>query len=350
SMDAGSTVVVPTAAAPRPAMAAAPTTNKTTVPLSMPEPGVKRPFESVVPSSEIKTKSDEPSFMNQIIEGGKKAVNDVAKSFTQFIDDIKPAKIECLNKGYPKENGRECDCPKQWKGKRCEQRVCFHGGHPIQLADGTEVCRCMPEEFISGPNCDTVTCQNGGMALDGDVTGCECPTIYTGQFCESNIFVTNAHIGIPALVLLVFLCCCFLCRMDLCPRRPAPGSAPSGGRSAPHTRRGNSAGGRRQQGMRHEQPPLLQQQPMMPAAVAAAAASSSGGAYVIRLDTIPTFNPQMIGGVPIDEGKILEPPPPYDEALNARCTIEPPRYQELPPEGSQVRTVEETRERRATPR
>lgn len=41
----------------------------------------------------------------------------------------------------------------------------------------------------------------------------------------------------------------------------------------------------------------------MTAAVAAAAGGSGGGggAYVIRLDTIPTFNPQMIGGVPIEE-------------------------------------------------
>ncbi|GMR54265.1 hypothetical protein PMAYCL1PPCAC_24460, partial [Pristionchus mayeri] len=318
-----------------------------TVSLTRPDTSAKRPFSSVVPArGEDKTKNAEISMLNQIIEGGKKAVNDVAKSFTQFIDDIKPAKLQCLNGGILSRNEKECECKATWKGKQCEQMVCFNGGHPITLSDKTVVCRCTPEEFISGPHCDVITCQNGGMAL-ADASGCDCNTIYTGQFCETNIFITNAHIGIPALVLFIFLCCCFLCRMDLCPRRPPPSSS----RSAPHSRRAHSAGRRPQHGMRHEQPPLLQQIPM-PAAVAAAAAGSSsgGGAYVIRLDTIPTFNPQMIGGVPIEDGKILEPPPPYDEALNARCTIEPPRYQEQPPETSEVRNVEEGRERRSTPR
>eukprot|EP00080_Pristionchus_pacificus_P006881 PDM66901.1 hypothetical protein PRIPAC_48318 [Pristionchus pacificus] len=354
AMDVGATVAPP--AAPAATVAAPATTNKTTVPLARPDPSAKRPFESVVPASENndgKPKTEEASFMNQIIEGGKTALNDVAKSFTQFIDDMKPTKLECLNGGVLSRNEKECECKMTWTGKRCETMVCFNGGKVIEIGpEKAKVCRCYPEEFISGPHCDTITCQNGGMAL-ADASGCDCNTIYTGKFCESNIFITNAHIGIPALVLFIFLCCCFLCRMDLCPRRPPPSSST---RNASHTRRGHSADRRRQPqgGFRHEQPPLLQPQFPMTAAVAAAAGGSGGGggAYVIRLDTIPTFNPQMIGGVPIEEGKILEPPPPYDEALNARCTFEPPRYQEQPPEGSQVRGMngDEGRERRSTPR
>ncbi|GMT29111.1 hypothetical protein PFISCL1PPCAC_20408, partial [Pristionchus fissidentatus] len=263
-MDVGTTVVPPSLGVP------SRTTVKTpTVALARPDLA-KRPFESVVPSS-MSTKEESGSAIdhfalrvNKVIKGTKDAIDGVKHTFTSFMDTLGPKSIECANGGSPSSDGLSCVCRSTFEGKNCETMKCFNGGELIQLMDMSKVCRCHPEEFISGPHCDVITCQNGGMALS-DGSGCDCVTIYTGKFCESNIFVTNAHIGIPALVLLVFLFCCFLCRMDLCPRRQPP---PSGARA--HTRRGHSAPGRRQH-MRHEQPPLLTTQPM-PAAVAAAAA------------------------------------------------------------------------------
>ena len=50
--------------------------------------------------------------------------------------------------------------------------------------------------------------------------------------------------------------------------------------------------------------------------------------YVIRLDTIPTFNPNMIGGVePEADSNKLDPPPTYEQALrHAAALPRPPRY------------------------
>lgn len=70
---------------------------------------------------------------------------------------------------------------------------------------------------------------------------------------------------------------------------------------------------------------------------------NNGPPYVIRLDTVPHFNPNMIGialsclfillvlpgGVEAEPmSKPIDPPPSYDQALLAPVLTDPPSYSE----------------------
>ncbi|XP_019737589.1 hyaluronan-binding protein 2-like isoform X2 [Hippocampus comes] len=105
----------------------------------------------------------------------------------------------CQNNGVCKEKGKhkfKCDCPKHFKGRRCERGpkfckrgLCGRGECVVTSTRPFYECKC--KHPFQPPHCRTYTlcepnpCKNGGRCIkDGDDFDCECPSGFRGRFCH----------------------------------------------------------------------------------------------------------------------------------------------------------------------
>ncbi|CAD6186312.1 unnamed protein product [Caenorhabditis auriculariae] len=230
----------------------------------------------------------------------------------------------CINNGVLLKNGT-CKCPHYFEGSKCEKKLCLNGATLESTKLGTVQweCRCPNSQYIHGTHCEQVSCAPSGV-LQNPGNGswhCECSGFYNGRFCEEFELPYSAY-AVP-LVLLLFVFCLFICRKDMCSRGKR-------GRTLSLRVRADLEDQHQHQPLHqshmaarnHEQGDVSRRPAAFPRTVAAP--------YVVRLDTIPTFNPQMIGGVELlaADQKPLEPPPPYEQALSAQRFQNPPDYEE----------------------
>ncbi|XP_046886233.1 hyaluronan-binding protein 2-like [Hypomesus transpacificus] len=105
----------------------------------------------------------------------------------------------CLNNGVCEERGKrgfKCDCPKPFKGRRCEKapKVCKKGtcgrGECV-LTSTAPFYECKCKEPFQPPRCLTVAtcnpspCKNGGTCIKDNLDfDCTCPTGFSGRFCH----------------------------------------------------------------------------------------------------------------------------------------------------------------------
>ncbi|VDK51532.1 unnamed protein product [Anisakis simplex] len=241
---------------------------------------------------------------------------------------------ECLNGGTRTARG-DCICPKYYQGDRCEEIICVNNGTRVKVTKTMPdeyICKCPHPEYISGAHCELVRCMNGGRAMDNG--HCRCLDYwYTGQFCQNYTASWGAVLGVPLVCIVIIIICCVVCRLDLCPRkqtrggrrrRRAPMSGTLSGTGA--IAGGHLLGARRQNlsayrdaNMRRGMESALRVQENLlneenPNRMALQPADSNGilPSYVIRLNTLPVFNPAMIGNEVDGELKPIDPPPPYD--------------------------------------
>ncbi|EGT47419.1 hypothetical protein CAEBREN_16007 [Caenorhabditis brenneri] len=264
--------------------------------------------------------------------------------------------VKCRNGGHKTEENM-CICPKYYRGKECELKICINDGRleKVTIPNVHHICKCPHPEFIGGQHCEEVKCSPHGTLLkipSNSTWKCDCngSRFYGGMFCEKFILSSG---WIMALVCLaVFVIVAFICSSNWFSRNrghrryhnnrcPPPG---------PSSSSGNRSGSRDASGRRNMAPPVTQHNQIrgMPrgahrssssddlisserGAHRRTAAFPSGGItqqYVVRLDTIPTFNPAMIGGVePIigpDQAPV-GPPPSYDQAMSS-IRADPPVY------------------------
>ncbi|XP_029305019.1 hyaluronan-binding protein 2 [Cottoperca gobio] len=107
----------------------------------------------------------------------------------------------CLNEGVCEEKGKrkknfKCDCPKPFKGKKCEKgpKFCKRGrcGHGECVLTSTAPfyeCKCkqpfQPPHCRHFSVCNPNPCMNGGECIkDGSDFDCQCPLGYRGRFCH----------------------------------------------------------------------------------------------------------------------------------------------------------------------
>ncbi|KAM9727597.1 hyaluronan-binding protein 2 [Menidia menidia] len=105
----------------------------------------------------------------------------------------------CQNDGVCEEKGRrgyKCDCPKPFKGRKCEKRprICRRGkcgrGECV-LTSTPPFYECKCKEPFQPPDCKVVAvcepnpCKNGGQCIqDGNDFDCQCPEGFSGRFCH----------------------------------------------------------------------------------------------------------------------------------------------------------------------
>uniref|UniRef100_A0A0K0DAW5 EGF-like domain-containing protein n=1 Tax=Angiostrongylus cantonensis TaxID=6313 RepID=A0A0K0DAW5_ANGCA len=232
----------------------------------------------------------------------KTALNDI-KELLGFVPP-------CHNGGTRKV-GAACECPKLFEGTLCEKRICLNGGKLEKAKYGpvSWACKCPTPQYIEGAHCETVRCGNNAH-LRTEANGswwCDCSDrmFYSGRFCE-EFTAPYAVFAIPLACLLLFALCIAVCQMDLCPRRrrssrhrlsdSAQGNSVSRSRRRTAARtqtrpRGHPAAGQRtavtQELLITEDRGLCRRGVAYPQGIVSP--------YVIRLDTIPHFNPHMIG-------------------------------------------------------
>uniref|UniRef100_A0A8R1E004 EGF-like domain-containing protein n=1 Tax=Caenorhabditis japonica TaxID=281687 RepID=A0A8R1E004_CAEJA len=244
--------------------------------------------------------------------------------------------IKCRNGGRKTEDN-SCICLEYFTGKECEKKVCINGGRLEKVIVPTvnHVCKCPYPAFITGEHCEKIKCANSGTlkTFPNGTQQCDCATsqLYGGMFCEKFLLSSGwvmAFIGLGLLLIVAFICSSNWfsknrkhARRTTCPSNREHGAPSIGGRRvATHHRsaahRSSSADDlisseRADHRRTTAYPEGLTQQ------------------YVVRLDTIPTFNPAMIGGVEpmvnLREQTEFGPPPSYDQAMSSNC-VEPPRY------------------------
>lgn len=112
----------------------------------------------------------------------------INKSFMEIFV-LQCASEPCLNNGTCVDTGSQfrCDCPRGWKGSRCEEEdglcalnPCHNDAHCVNLV-GDYFCVC--PEGVSGKNCEIAPnrclgepCHNGGVCGDfGSHLECTCP-------------------------------------------------------------------------------------------------------------------------------------------------------------------------------
>lgn len=257
-------------------------------------------------------------------------VKSIANVFSNSFEKLKKMlglTPECLNGGTKTMRG-ECVCPKYYKGDLCQEIVCVNNGTRVKVTrhvPAEYVCKCPHPEYISGAHCELVRCMNGGRAMDNG--HCRCLDYwYTGQFCQNYTASWGAVLGVPLACIVVIIICCVVCRLDLCPRkqtrqrrrRRAPMNTAVPGT---HMRRRQQATAYRddssrrgfESSLRLQENLLNEENPNLAAGVRPD--PSMLPSYVIRLDTIPVFNPRMVGGVGDSELKPIDPPPPYEQAI-----------------------------------
>ncbi|VDO69571.1 unnamed protein product [Heligmosomoides polygyrus] len=270
------------------------------------------------------------------------AVSDLGRLVKTTWDDIKELLgfVPTCHNGGTRTPGTTCRCPKLFEGALCDKKICLNGGKLERAKFGPV---CPTPQFIEGTHCETVRCANNAP-LRTETNGswwCDCSgsTFYSGRFCEFT--APYAMFAVPLACLLLFALCVAVCQMDLCPRRRraarhfrhpnesrqhaptrCPRRAPIGSLSRSRGTQSSSAHRARfQELLIAEDRALCRRGVAYPQGVVAP--------YVIRLDTIPHFNPHMIGGVePMPPAKPLEPPPTYEQAVSAPPAPQPPSYTE----------------------
>ncbi|XP_019947231.2 hyaluronan-binding protein 2-like [Paralichthys olivaceus] len=105
----------------------------------------------------------------------------------------------CFNNGVcePKaKNKYKCDCPKPYKGKRCERAKkycrrgrCGRGECVLTSTPPYYECKCkepfQPPDCRKYKLCDPNPCQNGGQCtIDDNDFDCKCSPGYRGHFCQ----------------------------------------------------------------------------------------------------------------------------------------------------------------------
>ncbi|XP_061545950.1 hyaluronan-binding protein 2-like [Phycodurus eques] len=105
----------------------------------------------------------------------------------------------CQNHGVCKEKAKKkfkCDCPKHFKGRRCEKGpkfckrgLCGCGECVLTSTRPFYECKCkhpfMPPYCRTYAVCEPNPCKNGGQCIkDGNDFDCECPSGFRGRFCH----------------------------------------------------------------------------------------------------------------------------------------------------------------------
>ncbi|XP_076020560.1 factor VII-activating protease-like [Genypterus blacodes] len=123
---------------------------------------------------------------------------------TNWLDEIQEPEGDCnpnpcQNNGVCEEKGKgkfECDCPKRFKGRRCEKAPkyckrgrCSRGECVLTSTHPYFECKCkepfQPPHCVTTALCEPNPCKNGGTCVkDGEDFDCECPVGYNGRFCH----------------------------------------------------------------------------------------------------------------------------------------------------------------------
>lgn len=256
----------------------------------------------------------------------------LANAFNVALNTVKKKLgfVDCYNGGRRTNQG-VCECLPYFKGDNCEELICVNNGTKVELPNKPPFCKCAHPQYISGEHCELVKCDNNGQPLSNG--HCRCLDYwYTGQFCESYTASWGAVIGVPLVCITVIVICCIICRLDFCPRRKArqmrrrrfgdlaePASVRTGRwvrsiedqmqQRRMFRQRGNDSALRLQENLLNEDNRNRSQNTRTESNVVPT--------YTIRLDTIPVFNPRMIGGVSERDIKLMEPPPPYEQAISS---------------------------------
>ena len=83
-------------------------------------------------------------------------------------------RFDCLNNGHLDKRSKKCVCPKQYKGKWCEEK--------------SETTQEMTTQ--AGLNCDQEPCLNDGECIENDQKSrCECPLGFQGELCEKSKWI-----------------------------------------------------------------------------------------------------------------------------------------------------------------
>ncbi|WKX88142.1 hypothetical protein Q1695_008062 [Nippostrongylus brasiliensis] len=278
--------------------------------------------------------------------GAAKDLGSLVKNTWDDLKELLGFVPTCLN-GGTREPGTTCRCPKLFEGALCDKKICLNGGKLEKAKYGPVSwdCKCPTPQYIEGTHCETVKCANNAP-LRTESNGswwCDCSgsTFYSGRFCE-EFTAPYAVFAVPLACLLLFALCIAVCQMDLCPRRRRPsrhsrnGIESGASHPPPRSRRRTPAGApSRNRGTQSTAQRATVTQELLIAEDRAlcrrGVAYPQGivAPYVIRLDTIPHFNPHMIGGVePMPPAKPMDPPPSYEQAVSAPPAPQPPSYTE----------------------
>ncbi|CAL1578321.1 unnamed protein product [Knipowitschia caucasica] len=141
----------------------------------------------------------------QILIGGGDDEDDEDSSSDWLYDLQEPEGLcnpnPCRNNGVCKEKEKgkrkfKCDCPKPFKGKKCEQGPrrcikgrCGRGECVVTSRPPYYECKCkkpfLPPNCVQYSICDPNPCQNGGTCVrDGNDFNCACSKGFSGRYCK----------------------------------------------------------------------------------------------------------------------------------------------------------------------
>ncbi|XP_070772348.1 hyaluronan-binding protein 2-like [Enoplosus armatus] len=143
-------------------------------------------------------------FFFEIINGAGDDEDDDDESNSDWLFELQEPEGRCnpnpcQNNGVCEEkekNNFKCDCPRPYKGKRCQKgpKFCKRGkcgrGECV-LTSTFPFYECKCKEPFQPPLCRTFSlcepnpCRNGGICIkDGTNFDCQCPPGYRGRFCH----------------------------------------------------------------------------------------------------------------------------------------------------------------------